>query len=197
MKRAIDLLLASVALVLLSPLLLVAAVLVRLTMGSPIIFRQSRAGSSGVPFELLKFRTMKQALPGEDAPEHDSTRLTAVGRLLRRTSVDELPSLLNVLRGDLSIVGPRPLPVAYVDRYTPEQARRLLVKPGLTGWAVVHGRNAVGWDERFELDCWYVDHRSLVLDLRIIARTVLLVLNGSGVNHGAGITMTEFGRDRT
>ena len=197
MKRVIDLLVASAALVLLSPLLLAAAVLVRFTMGSPVIFRQTRAGRNGVPFELLKFRTMKQPVPGSESPEHDAARLTPVGRLLRRTSIDELPSLLNVLRGDLSVVGPRPLPVAYVERYTPEQARRLLVRPGLTGWAVIHGRNALGWDERFELDCWYVDHRTLALDLRIILRTVMLVLNGAGVNHGTGVTMTEFGRDQT
>jgi hypothetical protein len=196
MKRAIDVAVAGIAFVLLSPLLLAAAVLVRLTMGSPIIFRQTRAGWHGVPFDLLKFRTMKHPSPGKEAPEYDATRITRLGNLLRRTSVDELPSLLNVLNGQLSIVGPRPLPVAYVERYSPEQARRLLVRPGLTGWAVVHGRNSLDWETRFELDCWYVDHRSLALDLQIMLRTLALVLKGSGVNHSPGVTMTEFGRDR-
>lgn len=192
MKRVLDVLIAVTALVLLSPLMLVAAVAVFATSGTPVLFRQQRAGRGGRPFELLKFRTMRAALPGEDGPVHDVDRTTRVGSILRRTSIDELPSLLNVLRGEMSIVGPRPLPVAYVERYSPQQAKRLEVLPGLTGWAVVHGRNHLDWDERFELDCWYVDHRSLALDFRIIGRTVALVLRGSAVNHAPGITMREF-----
>ena len=191
-KRALDLTIASVALVLLSPVMLAAGLGVWLTMGSPILFRQARAGRNGVCFDVLKFRTMREPRTGEDGPEHDLARVTSLGRFLRRASVDELPSLLNVLRGEMSIVGPRPLPVAYVERYTPEQARRLEVLPGLTGWAVVHGRNRLGWSERFALDTWYVDNQSLLLDVRIIWLTVSLVLRGANVNHDGNTTMTEF-----
>lgn len=192
MKRFIDVVVASVALVLLSPLMFAAALAVKLTLGSPVLFRHQRAGRRGQAFELLKFRTMREAHPGEQGSTHDLQRVSRLGRLLRRTSVDELPSLLNVLRGELTLVGPRPLPMSYVERYTPEQARRLQVRPGLTGWAVVHGRNRVSWEQRFELDCWYVDHQSLLLDLRILLRSVGLVLRGTGVNHGSAITMSEF-----
>jgi len=194
-KRSIDVVLASVALVLLSPLMLVAALAVRLTLGSPVLFRQQRAGRGGQAFELLKFRSMRAPEPGQEGPTHDMQRLSRLGSLLRKTSVDELPSLLNVLRGDLSLVGPRPLPMAYVARYSPEQARRLEVRPGLTGWAVVHGRNRLSWEQRFELDCWYVDHQSIWLDLRILLRSVALVLRGSDVNHGPALTMSEFRGD--
>lgn len=197
MKRSIDVLVASVALTVLAPVLLLAAVAVGLTTGRPVLFRQQRAGHNGVPFGMLKFRTMREAAPGMDGPEHDLLRVTPIGRFLRRSSIDELPSLINVLRGEMSLVGPRPLPLSYVDRYSTEQARRLSVVPGLTGWAVVHGRNELSWDERFALDVWYVDHQSTVLDLRILLRTVSLVLRGSGVNHSEHITMTEFGAGRT
>lgn len=192
MKRALDVVIAATALLLLSPLMLLAAVAVLVTTGAPVLFRQKRAGRGGRPFELLKFRTMRAATAGEEGPAHDIERITRIGSILRRTSIDELPSLVNVLRGEMSIVGPRPLPVAYVERYNPQQAKRLEVLPGLTGWAVVHGRNQLEWDERFELDCWYVEHRSLALDLRIIGRTVALVLRGDAVNHAPGITMREF-----
>lgn len=193
MKRAFDVTVAAVALVVLAPVIAVTAIVVRLAMGSPVLFRQRRAGHQGRPFTLLKFRTMRRPRPGEDGPEHDDARTGRLGRVLRATSLDELPSLLNVLRGDMSLVGPRPLPEAYVPRYTPEQARRLAVRPGLTGWAVVHGRNLLSWEERFVLDCWYVDHRSFGLDLRILARSVVMVLRRTGVNHSDGVTMHEFG----
>ncbi len=196
MKRALDLVVAAAVLLVLAPALVVAAAAVGLTTGRPVLFRQVRAGRNGVPFELLKFRTMRDAAPGMAGPEHDLQRVTPIGQLLRRTSIDELPSLYNVLRGDMSLVGPRPLPLTYVERYTSEQARRLDVLPGLTGWAVVHGRNELGWDDRFLLDVWYVDHQSMLLDLRILLRTVGLVVRGSGVNHSETITMTEFGADR-
>lgn len=192
MKRAVDLCTSAVALVVLAPVMAVIAVVVRLSMGSPVFFVQQRAGRDAVPFGLLKFRTMRHAGSDDLNPLHDMDRITRIGRVLRRTSLDELPSLINVLRGDMSLVGPRPLPVTYVARYTPAQARRLAVRPGLTGWAVVHGRNHLGWDERFDLDCWYVDHRSLLLDLRILLRTVGVVFGGVGVNRDERTTMDEF-----
>jgi len=192
MKRAIDVAGAAIGLVLLSPVIALTAIVVRLSVGSPVMFLQTRAGYRGRPFTLYKFRTMRPPSPGEDGPAHDDVRLTRVGRILRATSLDELPSLLNVLKGEMSLVGPRPLPLDYLHRYTPEQARRLEVPPGLTGWAVVHGRNLLTWDERFALDCWYVDHRSLRLDLRILVRTVVMVFRRTGVNHADGVTMTEF-----
>ena len=192
MKRALDVAIASIAILVLSPVMLAACLAVWVTMGYPIVFRQARAGRNGVCFDVLKFRTMREARTGEEGPQHDHTRVTPLGRLLRRASVDELPSLFNVLRGEMSIVGPRPLPVAYVERYSPEQARRLEVLPGLTGWAVVHGRNRLAWGERFALDTWYVDNRSFLLDLKIIWLTVSLVLRGTNVNHDGDTTMTEF-----
>jgi sugar transferase EpsL len=192
LKRSLDVVVAGAGLLVFSPVVLVAALLIRVTMGGPVVFRQTRAGRGGTPFELYKFRTMRHARADEVGPEHDMARITSIGRLLRRASIDELPSLWNILRGDMSLVGPRPLPMSYVARYTREQARSLEVLPGLTGWAVVHGRNHLGWDERFALDNWYVDHQSFALDLRILARTVLLVLRASNVNHDDNITMTEF-----
>jgi len=196
MKRLLDVSVALVALVIVAPVLAVASLAIWLTMGTPVLFRQERAGRGGVPFALLKFRTMRTAGPGEEGPEYDMDRITPLGRLLRRTSVDELPSLLNVLRGEMSLVGPRPLPVQYTERYSTQQRRRLEVRPGLTGWAVVNGRNQLPWDERFELDCWYVDHQSMLLDLRIIARTAGIVVGGKNVNHSEQVTMTEFRGDR-
>ena len=192
MKRLLDLVVASTLLLILSPVLVVVAIGVRLSVGAPVLFRQERAGRGGKPFTLLKFRTMHEPVPGHEGPEHDVARTSRWGTLLRRTSIDELPSLLNVILGDMSLVGPRPLPLVYIDRYTPTQARRLEVLPGLTGWAVVNGRNQLAWDDRFELDCWYVDHRSFALDLRILARTVSLVVRGDSVNHAPHLTMSEF-----
>jgi len=192
MKRLFDLAVTSASLIIVVPLAIVVAILVRIRLGAPVLFTQTRAGRGGVPFTLYKFRTMHPPPPGEHGPDRDEERLTALGRFLRATSLDELPSLVNVLRGDMSLVGPRPLPIRYLSRYTPEQARRLDVRPGVTGWAVVHGRNLLTWDERFALDCWYVDHRSLTLDTKILCMTFGLVARRTGVNHADGVTMTEF-----
>ena len=192
LKRALDLGVSSAVLALASPVMLATAAAVRCTMGSPILFRQPRPGRDGVPFELAKFRTMRAERDGEEGVSSDAARLTRLGRFLRRTSLDELPTLLCVLRGDMSLVGPRPLLVRYLDRYTPDQARRHEVKPGITGWAQVNGRNRVAWDEKLALDVWYVDHRSLALDLRILARTVGQVLRSDGISHDGAATMPEF-----
>jgi len=183
---------AGVALVALSPVLAIAALAIRVTMGSPVLFHEVRAGRGGEPFELLKFRTMRPLRDGETIPESDAQRITRVGRLLRASSVDELPSLVNVLRGEMGLVGPRPLPVRYVERFSPEQARRLEVAPGLTGWAQVNGRNSTSWAERFALDVWYVDHRSMRLDLHIIALTLRGVVTRAGISHEGHATMPEF-----
>jgi sugar transferase EpsL len=192
LKRAIDVVGASTALVLLSPLLLVVALLVRLRMGTPVLFRQQRPGRDGRPFVMTKFRTMtdRRGPDGELLP--DAERLTALGRWLRRTSIDELPELLNVVHGDMSLVGPRPLLMEYLPLYTPEQARRHEVRPGITGWAQVNGRNAVTWEEKFALDVWYVDHRSTKLDVQILAKTVSQVFGGHGVSAPGHATMEPF-----
>ena len=176
--------------VLLAPVLAVVAVLVRICDGAPVLFAQERAGLRGRPFAILKFRTMRSRRP-TDRSEED--RMTRLGRLLRASSLDELPSLWNVVRGDMNLVGPRPLPVAYNALYSPTQARRLEVKPGLTGLVQVQGRNGLSWDEKFELDTWYVEHRSWRLDLQLLARTPLAVLTGSGVSHPGNATMPVFG----
>ena len=192
MKRVLDALVAAVALIVTAPIGLAVAVAVRLVDGPPVLFRHRRSGRGGRPFTMIKFRTMRRASDVEVGPEHDAIRMTNLGRFLRSTSLDELPTLINVVRGDMSLVGPRPLPVSYLDRYDDVQARRLEVRPGLTGWAVVSGRNRLSWDDRLALDVWYVDHRSLRLDLRIIARTLGLVARRTGVDHRTGVTMTEF-----
>ncbi len=192
LKRAIDVVGASAALVVLSPLLAVVALLVRVRMGTPVLFRQQRPGRGGRPFEMTKFRTMtdRRGADGELLPDAD--RLTALGKWLRRTSVDELPELLNVVHGDMSLVGPRPLLMEYLPLYSDEQARRHEVRPGITGWAQVNGRNAVTWDEKFALDVWYVDHRSTRLDLEILAKTVSQVFSGHGVSAPGHATMEPF-----
>ncbi len=191
-KRAFDLLLSLSALILLSPVLAAAALLVRVFLGSPVLFRQERPGLKGKPFVMLKFRTMTEARNGDGNPLPDAQRLTRLGLFLRRTSIDELPELINVLKGDMSMVGPRPLLMRYLERYSPEQARRHEVKPGITGWAQVNGRNAITWEEKFDLDRWYVDHRSLRLDVRIIAMTVWKILSREGINQPGEATMEEF-----
>jgi lipopolysaccharide/colanic/teichoic acid biosynthesis glycosyltransferase len=195
LKRVVDVVGASAALVLLSPLLAVVAVLVRVRMGTPVLFRQERPGRYGRPFVMTKFRTMtdRRDAGGELLPDAD--RLTALGRWLRRTSIDELPELLNVVHGDMSLVGPRPLLMEYLPRYSAEQARRHEVRPGITGWAQVNGRNAVTWDEKFALDVWYVDHRSLRLDVEILGRTVSQVFSGHGVSAPGHATMEPFRGD--
>jgi sugar transferase EpsL len=191
-KRLIDISMALATLIVFSPVLLVVALAVRIRHGSPVLFRQTRPGLNGEPFEILKFRTMTDArdICGDLLP--DAQRLTALGKFLRRTSLDELPELLNVLKGDMSLVGPRPLRMRYLERYTPRQARRHEVKPGITGWAQVNGRNGLPWEDRFEMDVWYVDHWSLWLDLKIIFLTVWKVLKQDGISQEGHVTMTEF-----
>lgn len=191
-KRAFDCAVAGTALVATAPILGAAALAVRLSMGSPVIFRQKRPGRDGKPFEVLKLRTMSNAKDPSGRLLSDAERLTAVGRFVRATSLDELPQLVNVLRGDMSLVGPRPLLMQYLPRYSREQARRHEVLPGLTGWAQVHGRNAVAWPERFALDVWYVDHWSLAIDAEILARTVGAVFARRGISEVGQATMTEF-----
>lgn len=197
-KRCVDLLVSAVALVMLSPMLLVVAVLVRVKLGPPVIFRQQRPGKAGRIFTLYKFRTMRDAAPGTtgvEAVASDAGRLTPFGRLLRSTSLDELPELVNVLRTDMSLVGPRPLLPEYLDRYNGEQARRHEVRPGITGWAQVNGRNAVSWDERLKMDVWYVDHRSFALDARIVFSTVAAVVSREGISGQDAETMQPFQGD--
>ncbi len=191
-KRAFDLILAVPALILLSPLLAALAVIVRLRLGAPVLFRQQRPGFCARPFVLLKFRTMTAARDRQGRLLPDDQRLTSFGRFLRGTSLDELPELFNVLSGNMSLVGPRPLLMQYLDRYTPEQMRRHKVRPGITGWAQVNGRNAITWEQKFVLDLWYVDHWSLGLDLRIVALTVWRVITRQGINQPGQATMEEF-----
>ena len=191
MKRIIDVAAAGLGLVLLSPFLLIIGLAVLMALGSPILFRQERPGRHGRPFTLYKFRSMRTAGEGA-APLSEAERLTRLGAFLRRTSLDELPELWNVLRGDMSLVGPRPLLMEYLPLYTPEQARRHDVRPGITGWAQINGRNAISWEEKFRLDVWYVDHRSLSLDLRILLRTIRRVLSGHGINEPGQATVTFF-----
>jgi sugar transferase EpsL len=190
-KRAFDVVATSLALVVLAPLMLAVAGLVLLKLGRPVLFAQRRPGLLGRPFTLYKFRTMRTAdSRGELLP--DELRLTNFGRFLRRTSLDELPELFNVLTGDMSLVGPRPLLMEYLPLYTARQARRHEVRPGITGWAQVNGRNAISWDQKFEYDTWYVDNHSFLLDLRILAMTVVQVFRRQGISHGEHATMPKF-----
>jgi lipopolysaccharide/colanic/teichoic acid biosynthesis glycosyltransferase len=191
-KRAFDLLVASVALLLLSPLLLLLALLVRLFLGSPMLFRQTRPGLDAKPFEILKFRTMRDALDTDGQPLPDAQRLTRFGRFLRASSLDELPELWNVLKGEMSLVGPRPLLMEYVPLYSKEQQRRHAVRPGITGWSQVNGRNALSWDEKFAFDIWYVDNVSMRLDLKILLLTVASIVRREGINASADVPMPKF-----
>jgi lipopolysaccharide/colanic/teichoic acid biosynthesis glycosyltransferase len=191
-KRLIDFLGAFIGLVVLSPLLIVIALLVRVNMGAPVLFHQERPGLHGRPFILYKFRTMRDLRDVEGRLLPDEMRLTRLGRILRSTSLDELPELFNVLKGEMSLVGPRPLLMEYLNRYTPEQARRHEVKPGITGWAQVNGRNAITWEEKFKLDVWYVDNWNLGLDLKILGLTLIKVLKREGISAGGHATMPEF-----
>ncbi len=191
-KRGLDIVVAGTALVVLSPLMGVIAFLVWRKLGTPVLFRQTRPGIRGKPFVMYKFRTMTDARDAQGNLLPDHQRLTPFGRWLRATSLDELPELMNVLKGDMSLVGPRPLLMEYLERYTPEQARRLEVKPGITGWAQIHGRNALSWEEKFRLDVWYVDHWSLWLDLKILWRTLWIVLKREGISAEGHATMPEF-----
>ena len=192
LKRALDVTTAGLGLVLLSPLLVLLAGIVRLSLGSPVLFRQARPGLGGRPFTMLKFRTMRQALNGRGEALPDEQRLGRLGRIFRATSLDELPELWNVLKGDMSLVGPRPLLMEYLPLYSAEQARRHEVRPGITGWAQVNGRNAQSWEERFALDIWYVDHRSTCVDLRILGRTARKVFAREGISHQGEATMPKF-----
>ncbi|MEW6278810.1 MAG: sugar transferase [Candidatus Eremiobacterota bacterium] len=191
-KRLLDLLLCVPALVALSPLLVVVAVLVRRFLGTPVLFRQPRLGKDGREFILYKFRTMTDATDSEGRPLPESRRITRLGRFLRSSSLDELPELFNILRGEMSLVGPRPLLVRYRDRYSPEQWRRHEVRPGLTGWAQVNGRNLITWEEKFRLDVWYVDHLNLALDLKILWMTVRKVIVREGISPEGADVPEEF-----
>ena len=191
-KRIFDFMVCLIGYFLLSPIILVISAAIRIQMGSPVFFTQVRPGLNGKPFKLYKFRTMKNSMDRQGQFLQDEKRLTTLGRWLRSTSLDELPELINIISGDMSIVGPRPLLMQYLDRYTPEQARRHEVKPGLTGWAQINGRNAISWEEKFELDVWYVDNQSFRLDLKIIALTIGKVLRREGISQKGEATMQEF-----
>ncbi|RAL20489.1 sugar transferase [Lujinxingia litoralis] len=192
LKRTFDLTAAGAGLLVTAPVLAASAATVYVTMGRPLFYRQQRPGLHGEPFELIKFRTMRLSRPGQDDIGSEAQRITPVGHFLRSTSLDELPTLLNVFRGEMSLVGPRPLLMRYLPRYSPEQARRHEVRPGITGWAQVNGRNALSWDEKFALDVWYVDHRSLALDLTILFKTLSKVFAREGINQDGHATMPEF-----
>lgn len=191
-KRLLDIVIAGSALLLAWPLLLLLALLVRTRLGSPVLFTQVRPGLKGRPFRMVKFRSMTDARDAHGQLLPDAVRLTSFGRFLRASSLDELPELWNVLKGDMSLVGPRPLLMEYLPLYTPEQARRHEVRPGITGWAQVNGRNAISWDDKFRLDVWYVDHRSLMLDLRILALTFRRVVKPQGINAPNSATAEKF-----
>jgi lipopolysaccharide/colanic/teichoic acid biosynthesis glycosyltransferase len=190
-RRSVDVIVAGVGLVVVTPLLIGVAVATRLSAGRGVVYRQRRLGLAGHPFELLKFRSMRHPAPGRDGPECDNERLTRVGRWIRATSLDELPSLWNLLRGEITLVGPRPLPVHYWDRFVGDQYERFEVRPGITGLAQVNGRNAIDWPERLALDVEYVRTRSLRGDVRIVLATIPAVLSRSGVDHADGVTMHE------
>ena len=192
MKRIIDILGASLGLLLLSPVLAIVAYKIRREMGAPVLFCQTRPGLRGKPFQMVKFRTMRDAIDADGRPLPDAERLTKLGRFLRSSSLDELPELWNVLKGDMSLVGPRPLLMEYLPLYSPEQTRRHEVRPGVTGWAQVNGRNAISWDEKFALDVWYVDNRSLWLDLKIIWCTIRKVIKRDGISAAGEATMSKF-----
>jgi lipopolysaccharide/colanic/teichoic acid biosynthesis glycosyltransferase len=191
----LDLSAAAIGLTILAPLFAVVSVLILATMGRPVLFRQQRPGKDAKRFVFLKFRTMREQVDKLGNPLADGERLTRIGRLLRATSLDELPQLWNVLRDDLSLVGPRPLLTEYLDRYTAEQMRRHNVLPGITGWAQVNGRNELSWPEKFELDLWYVDHWSLKLDFYILCKTLWQVVKRKGISQPGHATMSEFGVD--
>lgn len=191
-KPILDRLVAAIALLLLSPIMLGIAIAIYIRMGKPILFAQPRPGKDGRIFNFYKFRTMTDECDSDGNLLPDAQRLTAIGQLLRKTSLDELPQFWNVLIGDMSLVGPRPLLVSYLDRYTPEQARRHEVKPGITGWAQVNGRNTLSWEEKFQLDLWYVDRWNIWLDLKILFVTVIKVFKREGISQPNHATMSEF-----
>ncbi|MEB5928261.1 sugar transferase [Acinetobacter schindleri] len=196
-KRLLDIIIASIALILLSPLYALVAYKVKKNLGSPVLFRQVRPGLHGKPFEMIKFRTMKDAVDEQGNPLPDSERLTPFGQMLRSTSLDEMPELWNVIKGDMSIVGPRPLLMEYLPLYSPEQAKRHDVRPGMTGHAQVNGRNAIGWEEKFKLDTWYVENQSIWLDFKIMFKTVHKVLAKDDISAEGEATMTKFTGTKT
>lgn len=191
-KRLFDITAATAALVVLSPVYVAVAYKVKKNLGTPVLFRQVRPGLDGKPFEMIKFRTMKDAVDTNGNPLPDGERLTEFGKKLRDTSLDELPELLNVIKGDMSLVGPRPLLMEYLPRYNAEQARRHLVRPGITGYAQVNGRNSISWEEKFKLDHWYVENNSMFLDIKILFKTVKQVLIKDGINAEGEVTMSDF-----
>lgn len=191
-KRVFDIVVSALGLLILSPVFLIIAILVRVKLGSPVFFSQIRPGVGGKPFKMVKFRTMLEAIDQDGNPLPDVERLTAFGRLLRSTSLDELPELWNVLKGDMSLVGPRPLLMEYLPLYSPEQFRRHEVRPGITGWAQVNGRNAISWDERFKLDVWYVDNHNFWLDIKILFLTIKKVIVREGISQAGQVTMSKF-----
>lgn len=197
LKRLLDIIIASIALILLSPLYAFVAYKVKKNLGSPVLFRQVRPGLHGKPFEMIKFRTMKDAVDQQGNPLPDSERLTAFGQMLRSTSLDEMPELWNVIKGDMSIVGPRPLLMEYLPLYNAEQAKRHNVRPGMTGHAQVNGRNAISWEEKFKLDTWYVENQSIWLDFKIMLKTVKKVIAKDDINEAGEVTMTKFTGTKT
>lgn len=192
LKRLLDIVIASIALVILSPLYIFVAYKVKKNLGSPVLFRQVRPGLNGIPFEMIKFRTMKDAVDIQGNPLPDHERLTPFGKMLRSTSLDEMPELWNVIKGDMSIVGPRPLLMEYLPLYNTEQAKRHNVRPGMTGHAQVNGRNAIGWDEKFKLDSWYVENQSVWLDFKIMLKTVKKVIAKDDISEAGEATMSKF-----
>ena len=192
LKRLLDIIIASIALILLSPLYAFVAYKVKKNLGSPVLFRQVRPGLRGKPFEMIKFRTMKDAVDAQGNPLPDSERLTPFGKMLRSTSLDEMPELWNVIKGDMSVVGPRPLLTEYLPLYNAEQAKRHHVRPGMTGHAQVNGRNAIGWDEKFAMDTWYAENHSIWLDLKIMLKTIKVVFIRENVNDESGHSMPKF-----
>lgn len=197
LKRLLDIIIASIALILLSPLYAFVAYKVKKNLGSPVLFRQVRPGLRGKPFEMIKFRTMRDAVDAQGNPLPDSERLTPFGKMLRSTSLDEMPELWNVIKGDMSVVGPRPLLTEYLPLYTEEQAKRHHVRPGMTGHAQVNGRNAIGWEEKFKLDTWYVENQSTLLDFKIMFKTVHKVLAKDDISAEGEVTMTKFTGTKT
>lgn len=192
MKRLMDVLISIILLIFLSPIILLTGILVKYKLGSPVLFKQQRPGLNGRPFYLYKFRSMNDSRDSDNKLLPDDQRLTAVGTFLRKYSLDELPQLINVLKGELSLVGPRPLLMQYLPLYTEEQAKRHLVKPGITGWAQVNGRNVISWEEKFELDVWYVNHQTLLLDIKILMLTMLKVIQSEGINQVEHVTVAPF-----
>jgi lipopolysaccharide/colanic/teichoic acid biosynthesis glycosyltransferase len=192
LKRIFDVVSATIGLIVLAPVIAVVAYLIHNRLGSPVLFRQVRPGLGGKPFEMVKFRTMRDALDANGRPLPDSERMTDFGRFLRSSSLDELPELWNVIKGDMSLVGPRPLLIEYLPLYDEEQIRRHEARPGVTGWAQINGRNALSWEEKFKLDVWYVDNQSLWLDLKIILLTIKKVLVRDGISAEGEVTMTRF-----